>query len=207
MGELSNLSILIVDDHELIRRGLHQALQAENARTISEAASLREATAFIATQQFDLIIIDQNLGDGTGMDLATSIALNQPSALSIMLTLDDDWHIIQQAQRSLFSIYINKSCSLKEIIAAINSSLQNPQKFSIYGSVSRESKTRYDSSLTPTEIGILHEIKDGATTREIAVRRYNSEATIKTHLTAIYRKLKVRNRVEAIAEGRRRGIL
>lgn len=207
MGELSNLSILIVDDHELIRRGLHQALMAENPAMIREAGSLREASAVIASQRFDLIIIDQNLGDGTGLDLATSISLNQPSAHSVMLTLEDDWKLIQQAQNTLFSLFINKSCSLKDIVAAITSSLRNPSSFSVHSSLRKAAAMHQELLLTPTESGILHSIKDGATTREIALRRHNSEATIKTHLTSIYRKLSVRNRVEAIAEGRRRGIL
>lgn len=207
MGELSGLTILIVDDHELIRRGLHQALILESPRCIYEASSLREASAMIASQRFDLIIIDQNLGDGTGLDLATTISLNQPSTHSVMLTLEDDWSLIQQAQRALFSIFINKRCSLKDIVEAIKNSLSNPGRFSIYGSMPKDSTFHSSVTLTPTELGVLHDIEDGATTREIALRKHNSEATIKTHLTSIYRKLSVRNRVEAIAEGRRRGIL
>lgn len=203
MRELSSLRILIVDDHELIRRSLAHSLASEGALHIQEASSYQSAQSLLAVDTFDLIILDHNLGDGSGVDLSISIALNQPHAITVMLTLEEEWGLAHQAQRSHFSAFINKSASLKEIVAAIQQAINHPQRFAIYSPRMNMAGEKSNTQLTPTELEILREIHIGSTTYEIAQRRCNSEATVKTHLTSIYRKLKVRNRVEAIAEGRR----
>ena len=203
MPDFSTLRILIVDDHEIIRHGLVQALTAHGALEISEAHSFHSSISQLASGSFDLIIVDQNLGDGDGIDLSISISLYQPSATTILFTLEEDWNLAQQAQRSQFSAFINKSASLKEIVNAIALAATSPQRFAIYSSSMRSERKTLLTPLTATELEILNEIHSGATTAEIALRRRNSEATVKTHLTSIYRKLNVRNRVEAIAEGRR----
>lgn len=200
MSTLSNISILIVDDHEVIRLGLRHALTTAGVTSIVEAGSFASAALAIGQEKFNLVIIDQNLPDGRGIDLSTCIALNQPSALTILLTLEEEWHLAKIAERSEFSAYISKSTPLSTIVETIEALISGKSTFTLCAPTLTSRINR--RALTLTELDVLREIDSGLTTREIALKRKSSEATIKSHLTSIYRKLGARNRVEAIKTGR-----
>lgn len=144
-------------------------------------------------------MVDRELEDGDGLVLAPTINRIQPEAISILLTSHTQWATLEAARQLGFSQVIEKKSTVDEIVSMIRI-LNTP------GDRSRD-KSREEISrihlLSLTEREILLNVATGATTEEIAFMRHNSVATIKSHLSSIYRKLEVRNRVEAVAELRR----
>lgn len=207
-------TILIVDDHPVVRAGLAHALERQGQFDICEAASYQAAVdLFLAGSPFDLALIDYNLGSGNGIDCALALASISPQVTMAMITLEEDLRLIESARKAGISAFINKSEPLDQIASLLIELISNKnQPFRLLLSGMRSQRSfAHGQRLTATEALILVEIADGSTTRQIAQRRFCSEATIKSHLTSIYRKLGVRNRTGAIASVRndeqRRGAL
>jgi len=197
MSELSNRRILVVDDHQVIRAGLIHALSAEECTDISQANSFKSATDLISQQIFTLIITDQHLGDGEGLDLAELALRQNPEVKLALFTFEANWALIEQARVCGFSLFISKETSLNTIMSALVEVAQAPEGLAIYAP-SLPQKSALLSPLTKSEIEVLSLLSKGLTAREISIIRFNSEATIKSHIAAILRKLESRNRVEAI---------
>jgi DNA-binding NarL/FixJ family response regulator len=165
---------------------------------ITAASDIRSAIAVIRTQSFDCIVIDRELEDGDGIVLAPTIKRIQPDAISILMTAHTQWATVEAARELGFTQVVKRDASVDEIVGLIRilaTSRGGERKKPI-----PESKVQL---LSLTEREILINLATGATAQEIALMRHNSIATIKSHLASIYRKLEVRNRVEAVAELRR----
>lgn len=201
MSGLSDTRILIVDDHHIIRAGLLSALIVEGVVEISEANSYRTAAELISNDSFDLILTDQHLGDGQGIDLAHSAQQKNPRVKMALFTFEESWALIESARSHGFSLYISKQSSMKIIMNALVESIKSSDKFAIYAP-SLPKDNLLVIPLTKSELAVLALLCQGLTTREIAGKRHNSEATIKSHTSAILRKLQSRNRIEAIAKAR-----
>lgn len=169
------------------------------SKQLTVAPDVRSAIAIIRTQQFDCIVIDREIEDGDGLVLAPTIKRIQPDAISILLTSHTQWASIEAARQLGFDQVLDRDSSIDEIIAAIRI-LATSRDRRQSGSASTPTRIHL---LSLTEREILLNVATGATTEEIAFMRHNSVATIKSHLSSIYRKLEVRNRVEAVAELRR----
>jgi DNA-binding NarL/FixJ family response regulator len=195
MRELSDYTILVIDDHEVVRAGLIQGLSNAGLSKILQASSVLEAHSLISTHTIDLLLIDYQLEDGVGIDIAHAALLHSPQVKLILLTLYDEWKLVEQARRAGFTAFISKNSSLSTIVEQVIGALDGALSFRVF---SQNFDSEISIPLTTTEIAILEAISKGHTTREIAALRLNSEATIKSHLSSIYRKLGVRNRVEAI---------
>lgn len=187
---LSSLRLLIVG------AGVHHVGAISNQ--ITAATDIRSAIAIIRTQSFDCIVIDRDLEDGDGIVLAPTIKRIQPDAISLLMTPHTQWATVEAARELGFTQVVNRDISIDEIVGLIRI---------LATSRGRDEKRRLPESkvqlLSLTEREILINLSTGATTQEIALMRHNSIATIKSHLASIYRKLEVRNRVEAVAELRR----
>ncbi|CAN2206784.1 CitB Response regulator containing a CheY-like receiver domain and an HTH DNA-binding domain [Candidatus Nanopelagicaceae bacterium] len=160
------------------------------------APDVRSAIAIIRTQQFDCIVIDRELEDGDGLVLAPTIKRIQPDAISILLTSHTQWATREAAQQLGFHQVIDKRSTVDEIVSSIRILITPGNRIADRGAIN----VTKIHLLSLTEREILLNLATGATTEEIALMRHNSVATIKSHLSSIYRKLEVRNRVEAIAE-------
>ena len=206
MSELSQPRILVVDDHQIIRAALIHALSVHGCTDVSQANSFRSATDLISQKSFSLIIIDEHLGDGEGIDLA-ELALRSNSEVKLALfTFEANWAVIERARAHGFSLFISKETSLSTIMSALEVVVHSPGGMAIYApSIPKMSALL--SPLTKSEIEVLSLLSQGLTAREISVIRYSSEATIKSHVAAILRKLGSRNRVEAIRKAREMSLI
>jgi DNA-binding NarL/FixJ family response regulator len=206
MSELSQPRILLVDDHQIIRAALISALSANGWTEIAQANSLKSAKALISQQNFTLIIVDQHLGDGEGIDLAELALKRNPEVKLALFTFEASWAVIERARTHGFSLFISKETSLSTIISALDVVLHAPEGMAIYAP-SLPKMSALISPLTKSEMEVLSLLSQGLTAREISVIRYNSEATIKSHVAAILRKLGSRNRVEAIQKAREMSLI
>ena len=178
--------ILIVDDHELIRAGLKQALQAAGHNIVGEAASLAEARAELLFTQPDLVLVDVNLPDGSGLELIT------PLLRCIVLTLGDDPTSLQQAHRRGAAAYVLKGEPVTHLLTIIEQLESSTYHFA----APALPQNRFD--LTQRELDVIQILQTGWSAKEMASHLFLSEATVKTHLASIYRKLGVKNRTQAI---------
>jgi DNA-binding NarL/FixJ family response regulator len=201
MSELSKSRILVVDDHQIIRAGLISSLSAHGWTDISQANSFTSAAELISQQSFTVILTDQYLGDGEGLNLAEIALRHSPEVKLALFTFEASWVLIERARAHGFSLFISKESSLDAIMTAIDEIAQARDGLTIYAP-SLPRKSALLSPLTKSEIEVLSLLSKGLTAREISLIRYNSEATIKSHVAAILRKLRSRNRVEAIQKAR-----
>lgn len=199
MGEDSTTSILVVDDHEVVRIGIHAALTQRGFHQVTLAHSYTSAMKELSHNTFTAVIVDKNLGDGDGIDLAIHIKYQSPSTVIALLTVETHWSLTEVARTARINAVIDKTLPVFDLLEILRQLLLNP---SLFISTNKSHRPKQLELLTPAEQEVLLALESGATTREIAARRLNSEATIKSHITSIYRKLGVRNRVEAIRRAR-----
>lgn len=196
----SDLAILIVDDHDIVRKGVISALNAIGYINIAEASSYSQALQSSQEKSFALAIIDFNLGGANGIDCALGLSMVQPEMLFILLSVEDDWQIVKAAERAGFQSFISKNAPLSDLTNSVQRALSIPGGFQFsLPQVTAAPVSERISFLTNSEIDVLTYLRKGLTTREIAQYRVCSEATVKSHLTAIYRKFGVKNRTGAIA--------
>lgn len=206
MSEFSKERVLVVDDHQVIRAGLLASLSAHGWLDIFQASSIRSASELILQHDFKIIITDQYLGDGEGLLLASLAKEVNPDVTIALFTFETNWALIERARTLGFSLFISKESSLSTIMTALDEAMQNQDELAIYAP-SLPRKSLILAPLTKSEIEVLSLLSQGLTAREIAVIRYSAEATIKSHVSAILRKLQSRNRVEAIQKARQMSLI
>lgn len=206
MSEFSKERVLIVDDHQVIRAGLATSLTTHGWSEIYQANSFKNASELIELHDFNLIITDQYLGDGEGIDLAPLAQEINRDIKIALFTFEANWALIERARTLGFSLFISKEASLNTIMTAFDDVMQSQDGLAIYAP-SLPRKCPILAPLTKSEIEVLSLLSQGLTAREIAVIRYSAEATIKSHVSAILRKLQSRNRVEAIQKARQMSLI
>ena len=202
----SDITVLLIDDHQVVREGLKSALHNSGFNIIGEAASKSEAFAQIAHKSPKVIVVDLNLPDGSGLEVV-SWARNISSTIGIVvLTLDDDdAHLLAGLQAGA-SAYVVKSAPIAEVIAAVAHAAIAPNSFIGTGISAAIARKEQGFSLTARELEVLALLPRGQTSSEIASQLFISEATVKTHLASIYRKLAVANRTEAVVAAIKHGL-
>lgn len=202
----SEITVLLIDDHQVVREGLKSALTNSGFTVVGEAASKDEAFAQIAHKSPKAIVVDLNLPDGSGLEVV-SWARKVSAAIGIVvLTLDDDdAHLLASLQAGA-SAYVVKSAPLAEVVAAVSHAVVAPTSFIGRGINAAISRKEQGFGLTARELEVLALLPKGQTSSQIASRLFVSEATVKTHLASIYRKLGVANRTEAVVAAIKHGI-
>ena len=198
--------VLIIDDHEVVRNGIKSVLELRNTFELFEAASKLEAQAQIAKINPDAIVVDLNLPDGNGLEIV-SWARSISSILAIVvLTFNENDEFVLASLQAGASAFVNMSAPITDLIAALDHALIAPTAFSakeLAGAISRKHE-RF--GLSQRELQILSVLHRGDPTKSLAASLFISETTLKTHLSTIYRKLQVKNRVQAIAKARAAGL-
>ena len=197
-----NRRVLVVDDHPIVRAGLEQALLKANFTICAVAASKNEAIAQIARTNPNLILLDLNLPDGSGFEVANWARGVSDEIGIVILTLNDAPELLLAALAARVSGFVLKSAPISEVMATLELALVSPLSFTASGlQRALKAKDRLPS-LSSRELEVLNVLATGKSTKEIARQMYLSEPTIKTHLASIYRKLEVNNRISAVAVAR-----
>jgi DNA-binding NarL/FixJ family response regulator len=200
-------SVLIIDDHPLIRDGVRKSLNAAGFNCVGEAGSLKEAIAMIALHNPDVITVDINLPDGNGLEIISWARKNSPTIAIIVLTLDDDLDLVSAASQSGAQAFISKSESAEHLVAAINSVLAQPALFISRHTVALLARAKVQNLLSPRERMVLTHLEGELSLAEIASTMFISHATVKSHCATIYRKLETRSRRSAVARAKTIGLL
>jgi DNA-binding NarL/FixJ family response regulator len=200
-------SILIIDDHPLVRDGIKRSLSAAGFNCVGEAGSLKEAIAMIALLNPDVITVDLNLPDGNGLEIISWARKNSDSIAIIVLSLDDGLDLVAAASQTGAQGFISKSQSADHLISAINSILAQPKLFISSQTIALLGRERSQNLLSPRETMVLTHLDGELSIAEIASAMFISHATVKSHCATIYRKLETHSRRSAVAKAKTIGLL
>jgi len=200
-------SVLIIDDHPLVRDGVRRSLTAAGFNCVGEAGSLKEAIAMIALHKPDVVTVDLNLPDGSGLEVISWARKNSATIAIIVLTLEDDLELISAACQAGAQGFISKSQSADHLISAINSVLAQPQVFISNQTIALLGREKFQGLLSPREMMVLTHLNGELSVVEIARAIFVSEATVKSHCASIYRKLETHSRRSAVARAKTIGLL
>lgn len=192
------MNIVLVDDHSLIRSGLRQALADTKFKVVAEASSVQEGLAVLNTYKPEIALIDINLGSHSGIDLISKATTQKLNTKFVVLTMHDDLQTLESAKQAGAAAYVIKSAPIDQLIQTLNTIGAGTNKFIKAGSF-QQTKIVKDYQLTQREIEVLTYLPSGATAAAIGSLLFLTEATVKTHLAAIYRKLGATNRAQAVS--------
>ena len=201
------LTVLIIDDHESVRAGVKTALMRAGHICVGEAANIAEARAQIAHTNPQVIVVDLSLPDGNGLEIVVWARSISKQIGIVVLTLNTASDYLLTVMKSGASAYVEKSAPLAELISAIEHSAVSPLSFSAQGISSVMSKELQTNSLTQREKQVLQKLADGLSAGDIGLQLFITQATVKTHLASIYRKLESKNRIQAIIVAKKKGLL
>lgn len=203
-----SLRVLVIDDHAVVREGLCRLLSRdETINLVGEAASKSEALAQISHHNPDVIVVDLHLPDGSGLDvIAWTRSVSQKIGIVVLTMSNMPEHVLASMQSGA-SAHVDKSAPIAEILQAIRDSAIKPLTFTSRKLTEAVVAKNRGIGLTPRELEILEKLPTGDTVQEIAAQLFVTESTVKTHLSAVYKKLGATNRVQAINAARKIGLL
>jgi DNA-binding NarL/FixJ family response regulator len=192
-------TVLIVDDHPMFATALTYACQAvDPGMTVVTAKTLAEAEARLEEEAFSLILLDLVLPDVAGMTGLALIRAIAPAAAVVLVTGKDDAETIAAARALGVRGFLSKAMPLGEMVEAIRRILAGATILPP-SAPSREAETADRlSELSLAQIKVLRAIASGRQNKQIAYDLGLAEPTIKSHLAAIFRKLRVTNRTQAV---------
>ncbi|WP_093377474.1 response regulator [Flavimobilis marinus] len=201
------ITVMIVDDHEVVRRGIAEVVdRSENLNVVAEAGSVAEGLRRAALVQPQVILVDLQLPDGTGIDLIRQLKAAGATSRPIILTSFDDDRALAEALDAGAAAYLLKSVRGAEISDVIHA-VAAGRVLLDERTVTRRRAEHEDptADLTPSELRVVDLIAEGLSNREIAERLSVAEKTVKNHITSLLAKmgLQRRTQVAAWAAGRK----
>ncbi|AUF95357.1 DNA-binding NarL/FixJ family response regulator [Pseudomonas sp. BIGb0278] len=203
---MATYEILIADDHPLFRSALRQAVTlglGPDVRLV-EVASIAELETHLGDKSdWDLVLLDLNMPGAYGFSGLVLLRGQYPQIPVVMVSAQEEAAVVVKSREFGASGFIPKSSTLEQIQDAVQKVLDGevwwpPQAFEKVD-VSAEAKAASEglASLTPQQFRVLTMVCEGLLNKQIAYELSVSEATIKAHVTAIFRKLGVRTRTQA----------
>jgi DNA-binding NarL/FixJ family response regulator len=207
-------TVLICDDHRLVREGLKHFVEAvPGVQRVETAASGEEVLARYDLERPDLVLMDVQMPGLGGLEATRRLVKLHPNARVIMLTAADDRDNVVTAVANGATGYLLKDVSREELCAAVASALagQDLMAPSLRRAMAeRAASTRVTdpaATLTERELQVLRGMSQGKSNAEIGRSLFLSEDTVKTHARRLFRKLGVNDRAQAVALGFRRGLV
>jgi DNA-binding NarL/FixJ family response regulator len=201
------LTVLVIDDHESVRAGIKTALSRAGHVCVGEASTVSEARAQIAHTNPQVIVVDLSLPDGNGLEIVRWARSISKRIGIVVLTLNPAKDFLLTVMKSGASAFVEKSAPLAELISAIEHSYIAPLSFSAQGISGAIKKDHEANDLTARELQVLKKLSDGLSATDIGLELFITQATVKTHLASIYRKLDSKNRIQAIIAAKKIGLL
>lgn len=206
-----SFTVLLVDDHELIRQGLARAFEREEGlEVVGQAGTVAQALAAYDALSPDVVVTDLQLPDGTGLDIVRSVRGNDVTVGLVVLTMHAGDDQIFAAMEAGASAFVGKDSRAAEVIGAARHAAVSPRTFlcaGLSGAMMRRASAPATPRLSAREQEVLELLAEGLGTAEIAGQLYMSESTVKTHITHIHQKLGAANRAQALVTAMRLGLL
>jgi two-component system nitrate/nitrite response regulator NarL len=220
-GSAGPVRIVIVDDHAVVREGLRMLIEAGGSmKVVGEAGNRAEALNLTARERPDLVLLDLDLGEESGLDFLPAILKASQETRVLVLTglRDSETHL--RAIRLGAMGVLTKENAAKVLVKAIEKVctgeiwLQRATTAALLGQMrdanrpeQQDRETAKIASLTDKEREVVALVADGSSTGQIADRLFISEKTVRNHLASIYAKLEVRSRLELALYAGKHGLL
>jgi DNA-binding NarL/FixJ family response regulator len=205
MGPVT-LRVFLLDDHEVVRRGLHELIEAEDDMgVVGEAGTAAEALSRIPATQPEVAVLDVRLPDGNGIEVCRQIRSLHPEVSCLMLTSFADDEAVYSAVMAGAAGYVLKQVRGNDLIDAIRrvgrgESLLDPAVTArLLDRLRKGDEDERISGLTDQERRILDLIAEGLTNRQIGERLFLAEKTVKNYVSNMLAKLGMSRRTEAAA--------
>ena len=199
----STYTIIIADDHPLFRNALFQSVHmAISGANLLEADSLDALLAVLAKEDDpDLLLLDLKMPGANGMSGLIQLRAEYPDLPIVVVSASEEASVVTQVKSHGAFGFIPKSSDMRELVSALNQVLSGEPFFpegSITNSAACIDLADKIATLTPQQYKVLGMLSDGLLNKQIAYELNVSEATIKAHMTAIFRKLGVKSRTQAV---------
>ena len=204
-GPAVTTRVFLLDDHELVRRGLRDLLEDADFEVVGEAGTVQQAMARIPALRPDVCVLDARLPDGSGIDVCRDVRSIDPTIRALILTSYDDDEALFAAIMAGAAGYVLKQVGSNDLVDAIRHvaagrSLLDPI---VTTRVLERMRTATSgepdelASLTDQERKILALIAEGLTNRQIAERMFLAEKTVKNYVSSVLAKLGLERRTQA----------
>ncbi|MRG86943.1 response regulator [Salinibacillus xinjiangensis] len=209
----SPIRVVVVDDHEVVRKGIVTYLLTEDdLDVVGEASSGNEGAELIKKEKPDVVLMDLMMENGNGIDATKKVMSFLPACKIIILTsYYDDEKVFPALEAGAFS-YMLKTSSADEIVDAIKKAVRGENV--IESKVASKMMNRFrqhdvspHDELTERELEVLVCIGNGLTNQEISEKLYIGIKTVKTHVSNILSKLDVQDRTQAAVYAHRNGVM
>jgi DNA-binding NarL/FixJ family response regulator len=199
------LRVFLLDDHEIVRRGVRALLESEgDVEVVGESGTVADAAIRIPELQPQVAVLDARLPDGSGIDLCGELRVSAPAVRSLILTSYDNEEAIVAAIRAGAAGYILKEVHGESLLSSVRTvaggqSLIDPAMARrVIQWIEQTTQGPEElAGLTDQQLRILELLAEGLTNREIGLRLYLAEKTVKNHVTRILATLGVQRRTQA----------
>jgi DNA-binding NarL/FixJ family response regulator len=209
--------VVLVDDHDLLRRGIKTMLETEgDIQVVGEAPDGTEALKIVEDTVPDVVLIDVIMPNKDGIETTRELKDALPKLEVVVLSGHDEQQFVFDALKAGASGYLLKTAELEEVVKTVRAAAHGEHQMdpgianktlNEFQSYQSHEVAEVFQPLTPREKEILGHMSDGLPNKTIASRLSISERTVTTHVANIYSKLHVNNRVSAVQEAMRRRIL
>ncbi|WP_406209244.1 response regulator transcription factor [Kitasatospora sp. NBC_01560] len=206
-GVSSSVKVFLLDDHEVVRRGVHDLLDAEpDLRVVGEAGTVEQALARVPALRPDVAILDMRLPDGDGVTVCRELRSRMPDLICLILTSFDDEEALLAAIMAGAAGYVLKQISGTDLVTAVRTVAAGQSMLDPGAATRLMARLRGDTAteqspdlpqLTEREREVLALVGEGLTNRQIGQRLYLAEKTVKNHISRLLAKLGVERRVQA----------
>jgi DNA-binding NarL/FixJ family response regulator len=216
------VSLLLADDHTMVRQSMRRSMEAEGFQIVGEAGDGDQAVRLADELAPDVVLMDVSMPVLDGVEATRLIKERRPSTQVVMLTMHADADVVRRALKAGAVGYLTKDCSIDEVaqavrLAASGDAVVSPglaaallrEGSSVTGDGGRQPATAAAAEplLSAREAEVLQLIAEGSSPPEVAARLYISVKTVKNHLSNIYEKLDARDRTQAVLKGLRMGVI
>jgi DNA-binding NarL/FixJ family response regulator len=200
------IRVLLVDDHEVVRRGVRDLLDGErDIDVVAEAGTVAEALTVAARRKPDVAVVDIRLPDGDGVALCRRLRATGDGPRCLVLTAFDDERVVLDAIDAGVSGYLLKQVRGQDLVTAVREvaagrSLLDPVTTArVLDRMRAHDEADELANLTDRERKVLELLGEGLTNRQIAEHLFLAEKTVKNYVTSVLAKLGMRRRTQAVA--------
>ncbi len=209
-SETSEISVVLADDHVIVRDGIRMVLEAEpDIEVVAEAGTAEDAFRYVIRHHPSILILDLNMPGSPSLDIIPAINEGSPGTRVVVLTMQSETVFVRAAFKAGAAGYVVKHSAASELVEAIRATMKggtflNP---ALGAKLAAEpSDGGPPDELTPREVEILGLLANGYMNPEIAEQLVLSVRTVETHRANIQRKAGVESRAELIAYAKKNGL-
>jgi DNA-binding NarL/FixJ family response regulator len=211
------IRVLIVDDHVILRQGIHVLLnEEEDFEVVGEAENEKAALSLAMESKPDIVLVNMSMGTCSGLDTAKQLLRSSPNTHVVLFAGSNDEKLLFDAIRIGVHGYLQKTLSIDDLRRALRAIQCGERVLGESEAITQvviefhrlaQEQDRLNRGLSTVEIELLRLASNGYTNKEIGKEVFWSEVQVKRKMQDIYRKLQVTDRAQAVAEAMRHGLI